>query len=53
MLGNGYRFHNLDRICQGGEALETELQELERLLERLKEQVSAAQASPSAPVRAS
>jgi hypothetical protein len=53
MLGNGYRFHNLDRICQGGEALETQLQELERLRERLKVHMSAVHTEPSAPGRAS
>ncbi len=35
MLGNGYRFHNLDRICQGGEALETHLDGLDRIRARM------------------
>jgi hypothetical protein len=51
-LGNGYRFHNLDRICQGGEALETQLEGLERLHARLIERVAATRPGKDSPVRA-
>jgi hypothetical protein len=52
MLGNGYRFHNLDRICQGGETLETQLEGLERLHARLKERLDASRPGKDSPVRA-
>jgi hypothetical protein len=53
MLGNGYRFHNLDRICQGGETLETQLGVLDRLHARLNERLSASRPGRDTPVRAS
>jgi hypothetical protein len=53
MLGNGYRFHNLDRICQGGEALSTQLDGLDRIRARLDGRLTAGGAPASAPVRAS
>jgi hypothetical protein len=51
MLGNGYRFHNLDRICQGGEALEAQLEALDRVHTRLKERLDTIHPSKSRPVR--
>ena len=34
-LSSGYRFHNLNRICEGGEALDEHLDALSRLRLRL------------------
>ncbi len=53
MLGNGYRFHNLDRICQGGEALETHLDGLDRIRTRLDARAASAEPAVEHPVRAS
>ncbi len=53
MLGNGYRFHNLDRICQGGEALSTHLDGLERTRVRLDARLTHGGAPVAKPVKAS
>jgi len=34
VLSSGYRFHSLDRICEGGQALDDHLEALERLRTR-------------------
>lgn len=50
MMGNGYRFHNLDRICQGGESLETQLAALDRLKARLDAHLALRSPEPDTPV---
>lgn len=50
VLGNGYRFHNLDRICQGGEALAAHLHALEQTRARLAATVGPLPASATTPV---
>ena len=53
MLGNGYRFHNLDRICQGGEALAAQLDAMARLRTRIEARLTAAGVPASEPAQAS
>jgi hypothetical protein len=53
MLGNGYRFHNLDRICQGGESLTIYLDGLERIRAKLESQMTPGATAGTEPARAS
>ena len=39
MMSGGYRFHNLDRICNGGESLDSHLAALDSIRRKLASQV--------------